>query len=134
MKRGKRAPVKFNAGTATIGGKTKYWRSGWEKKYARYLEWMKKHGHIADWDFECETFWFLTIKRGTRSYLPDFKVTLNNGEIEFHEVKGYMDAKSKTKIKRMAKYYPDVTLRIIGAEWFRANSKTMEKLIKDFNK
>lgn len=116
----------------TIGGKTKYWRSGWERKYAKYLEWLKKRKEISEWDFECETFWFLTIKRGTRSYLPDFKVTLNDGTIEYHEVKGYMDAKSKTKLKRMAKYYPEVIVKVIDGQWFKAN-KNLSLIIKGWN-
>ncbi len=120
------------AKTETIGGKKKYWRSKWERQYAKYLEWSKRRGDIKDWDFECETFWFLAIKRGTRSYLPDFKVTLNDDSIEFHEVKGYMDAKSKTKIKRMAKYYPKVVLKIIDGSWFKAH-KNMALIIKSWN-
>jgi hypothetical protein len=115
--------------TETIGNKTRYWRSGWERKYAKFLQWSKERGDIKDWDFECETFWFLNIKRGTRSYLPDFRVITKNGEVEFHEVKGYMDAKSKTKLKRMAKYYPEVKLKVIDKKWFTAN-KNLALIIK----
>lgn len=118
--------------TETIGGKKKYWRSGWERKYAKYLQWLKERKEIKDWDFECETFWFLAIKRGTRSYLPDFKVTNIDGSIEYHEVKGYMDAKSKTKIKRMAKYHPEITLKIINGEWFKRN-KNLALIVKDWH-
>lgn len=124
--------TKAKAQWATIGGKKKYWRSKWERQYAKYLQWSKRRGDIKDWDFECETFWFLEIKRGTRSYLPDFMVTLNDGTIEYHEVKGYMDPKSKTKIKRMAKYYPEITLKIIDAKWFKAN-KNLALIIKGWN-
>ena len=34
----------------------------------------------------------------------------------FHEVKGWMDQKSRTKIARMAKYYPQVKLLVIDKE------------------
>jgi hypothetical protein len=34
------------------------------------------------------------------------------------EVKGYMDAKSNTKLKRFRKYYPSEPIRIVGKEWF----------------
>ena len=32
-----------------------------------------------------------------------------------------MDPKSLTKLKRMAKYHPEVILRVIGRDWFKAN-------------
>ncbi len=53
-----------------------------------------------------------------RSYKPDFKAKFEHGTI-WYEVKGWMDPKSATKIKRMEKYYPNVDLRVIDKEWFR---------------
>lgn len=96
-----------------------FFRSSWEANYARFLEWQKQRGLIAEWEYEPETFWFEKIRRGVRSFLPDFRVTENNGARHFVEVKGWMDAKSKTKLKRMAKYYPDVDLRLIDAKAYR---------------
>ena len=81
---------------------------------------MKIHGHIREWEHEPKTFWFEGIKRGCVSYLPDFRVTKNNGEEEYHEVKGWMDDRSKTKIARMAKYFPDVKLIVIEKHWFKS--------------
>lgn len=104
-------------------GRHNYMRSVWEYNYACYLDFLQEHNEIADWEYEPDTFWFEKIKRGVRSYLPDFKVYLNNGKIEYHEVKGYMDSKSKTKIKRMAKYYPDITLIIIGKKQYKEIAK-----------
>src|SRR5687768_3513242 len=95
-----------SASWRVIGGIRKYFRSRWEANYARYLEWLKTNGEIVSWTHEPKTFWFEKIKRGTRSYLPDFCVIEKNGKEVYYEVKGYMDSKSKTKIKRMAKYYP----------------------------
>jgi len=69
---------------------------------------------MVKWEFEPMTFWFMKIKRGIRSYLPDFKVWPQGSPYYYVEVKGYMDAKSKTKIKRMAKYYPRIDLRVVG--------------------
>lgn len=108
-------------GWREIGGKRVYFRSGWEMKYAYYLEWQKKFRIIKDWEHEPKTFWFEGIKRGCVTYLPDFKVTFLDGTHEWIEVKGYMDAKSKTKIKRFAKYYPQERLRIVDAAWFAKN-------------
>ena len=102
-----------NSGWYKIKNRKYYFRSGWEVNYARYLEFLKDKKEIKKWEYEVDIFWFNEIKRGVRSYKPDFKIYKNNGEIEYHEVKGYMDAKSKTKIKRMAIYYPDIKLIII---------------------
>lgn len=102
-----------------IGGKRKYFRSNWEANYARYLEWLKGLGHIKDWEHEPKTFWFEGVKRGSVSYLPDFRVIENNGSEVFHEVKGWMDDRSKTKIARMKRYYPDVVLVVIDSKAYR---------------
>ena len=115
-----------------IGGRRIYARSRWEANYARYLEWLKVNGQIKEWEHEPETFWFVGIRRGCCSYLPDFKVTENNGTVGFHEVKGWFDARSKTKIKRMAKYHPTVSLRIIAAPWFKENSRKLSGIIPNW--
>lgn len=106
-------PVKFKQGWATVGGRRHYFRSGWEVDYACYLEILKKHKKIKEWNYECKTFWFESIKRGTRSYLPDFLITENDGSEYFVEVKGWENPKSKTKLKRLRKYYPDVKLLMV---------------------
>lgn len=115
-----------------IGDKKCYFRSKWEANYARYLDFMVRKGQLKGWQHEPKTFWFEAIKRGVRSYLPDFCVFLNDGTHEWHEVKGYMDAKSKTKIARFAKYYPKENLKVISAIWFQNNNSTMRSLIIDW--
>ena len=117
---------------AEIGGKCNFYRSRWEYRFALYLEFMKKHEHIQDWEHEPETFWFEGIKRGTNNYKPDFKVTFPSNAVQFFEVKGYMDAKSKTKIKRMAKYHPNIVLRIIDKTWFKDNAATLKKILPNW--
>ena len=115
---------------AEIGGKRCFYRSRWEYRYALYLELMKKNGYITEWEHEPTTFWFDKIKRGTNNYKPDFRVTFPSGTTEYFEVKGYMDQKSRTKIKRMAKYHPDVVLRVIDKKWFSTNGKTLKNILK----
>ena len=115
-----------------IGDRKIYARSRWEANYARYLEWLKVNGQIKEWEHEPETFWFEGIRRGCVSYLPDFRVTENNGAVAFHEVKGWFDARSKTKIKRMAKYHPTVSLRIIAAPWFKENGRKLSGIIPNW--
>ena len=96
-----------------------YFRSSWEANYARYLNWLVARGAILSWAYEPQTFWFEAIKRGTRSYTPDFRVDNTDGTYEWHEVKGWMDQKSVTRLTRMAKYYPEERIEVIGVEWFR---------------
>jgi hypothetical protein len=93
---------------------------------------MKKYGHIVDYSYEPETFWFDGIRRGTNNYKPDFSVQFPSGNTEYFEVKGYETAKDRTKYKRMAKYHPNVVLRIINKDWFSKNSPMLKKVIKDW--
>ena len=112
-----------NAGWRIIGDTHNYYRSTWEANYARWLEWNCKKGLIRSWDHEFKTFWFENIKRGVRSYLPDFFVIYPDDTCEYHEVKGYMDAKSATKLKRMAKYYPRVKVVLIDSKCYQSIAK-----------
>lgn len=132
-KHGRIAPMQergtWKAGWREIGSTRKYYRSRWEANYARYLQWLKENGQLLDWQHEPETFWFEEIKRGVRSYLPDFKVTENNGAVVYHEVKGWMDDRSRTIIKRMAKYHPAVKLIVIDAKQYRALQKQLHRLV-----
>jgi len=91
-----------------------FFRSAWEANYARYLNLLLRQGRIVGWAYEPETFWFEAVRRGSRSYTPDFRVDRGGGAQPYYvEVKGWMDARSKTKIKRMAKYHPTVELRVV---------------------
>jgi hypothetical protein len=106
-------------GWREVGTKRIYLKSEWEAKYALHLEKLKQLKGIKEWEYEPKTFWFESIKRGVRSYKPDFLVTYLDGSHEWIEVKGYLDAKSQTKIKRFRKYYPNETLRVIDKMWFQ---------------
>ena len=116
-----------------VGDKKIFARSKWEYRYAMYLQILKENNDIKDWSHEPTTFWFEGIKRGVVSYKPDFLVTHNNGAEEYVEVKGFMDAKSKTKINRMRIYHPQVKLRLIGADWFKQNNKALKVLIREWD-
>jgi hypothetical protein len=95
-----------------------YFRSSWEANWARYLNWLVSIGDVREWSYESETYTFHAIKRGSRHYTPDFVVTNKDGSVERHEVKGYMDQRSETKLKRMAKYYPDVKIILIDKAYY----------------
>lgn len=113
-----------------INGTTMYFRSKWEANYALYLDWLIDHKQIYKWEFEPDTFMFENIKLGTRSYTPDFKVYTDEDSYEYHEVKGYMDSKSKTKLKRFKKYYPEHKLVLIDKTVYNELKKQVGKLCK----
>ena len=106
-----------------------YFQSSWEANYARYLNFLVSTGEIEGWEYEPDLFVFGEIKRGARSYLPDFKVYHVDGRIEYYEVKGRMFPKSKLKFKYMAKYYPDVKEKLIDRDAYRAIKQRMSSVI-----
>jgi hypothetical protein len=126
-----RIKTTWKSGWREIGGKNKYFRSRWEANYARYLQFLKEQQQIIDWEHEPEMFWF-TINSKEVSYLPDFRVTMNDNSIEYHEVKGWMDERSKLKIEGMKTSNPDKKLLVIQGDWFGKNNKIFADKIKDW--
>lgn len=107
----------------------RYFRSAWEANYARYLNFLIKNKKIVRWEYEVDVFEF-PIKRGSRSYLPDFKVWVTEDTYEYHEVKGYMDQRSATKIKRMGKYHPEIKLLVVDGPIYKGISESVSSLIQ----
>lgn len=128
----KNSKVGCHAGWREIDGEKYYFRSRWEANYGKYLAFLKQQKQIANWEHEPKTFWFEEIKRGVRSYLPDFQVFENDGTWHWIEVKGYYDSKSLTKIKRFRKYYPEEELRLVDKNWFSKNSKKLSLAVKNW--
>lgn len=114
------------SGRVTVGGQECYFRSAWEYNYACYLEWIRTKGLIASWEHEPQKFNFRDkYKSGEGSYWPDFKVNNLNGTYEWHEVKGWLNPKSKQKIVRFHKQFPDEPQTIIiSGDWFKRNYNT----------
>lgn len=113
----------------TADGRRFYLRSTWELKYAKYLDFLKGKSLIKDWTYEPETFWFEGIRRGTNNYKPDFRTEMNDGTVIYVEVKGFWDKKSLTKMKRMAKYHPEVQIKKVDKEWFSKMNPKMKGVI-----
>jgi hypothetical protein len=108
----------------------RYFRSSWEANYARYLNFLVKNNSIHKWDYEVDTFWFNEIKRGTRTYTPDFKIWEHlDSEPYYIEIKGWMDKKSQTKLKRMQKYYPAIKVVLIQKKEYDSIKKSVKPLI-----
>lgn len=73
-----------------------------ERAYAEHLELLKQAGEITWYGFEA-----IKLRLGKNTfYTPDFAVRLNNGELEFHEVKGFWRDDARVKIKNAAYLYP----------------------------
>lgn len=119
----------WKAAWREVGGQRCFFRSRWEANYARYLEWLRTLGQIESWEHEPQTFWFDGIKRGCVSYLPDFKVVNKGGAVQWHEVKGWMDARSKTVIARMAKYHPREILVVVKEKQYMEIKRKVSSLI-----
>jgi len=116
-------------GFRKIGGREIFFRSRWEANIARYLQFLKECKELEDWRYEEKEFTFEAIKRGTRTYKPDFTVIWKDGFTEYWEVKGWMDSKSATKLKRMAKYFPDVHIRVVDDDAYRGIKDTAKGLV-----
>lgn len=118
------------AGRRRVDLDNRYFRSSWEANYARYLNFLIAHKDIFKWEYEPDTFYFEKIKRGSRSYTPDFKIWRTEGaEPHYEEIKGWFDPRSKTKMKRMAKYYPDVKVVLIDQGAYYAIAKSVRAFI-----
>lgn len=127
MGRAPRAALAEGRRREDLGGA--YFRSMWEANWARYLRWLVEIGEIVSWSYEPETFEFPGIKRGTRFYTPDFRVVNRDGSVEYHEIKGWMDPESATKLRRMARYHPDVRIHVVDEEAYRAVARKVKRLI-----
>ncbi len=79
--------------------------SRYEANYARYLN----HMGIV-WERCAKTFDFAGVTRGAVCYKPDFYLPETD---EYIEIKGWEQSSDRTKWKRMAKYHPDVKLRVV---------------------
>jgi len=107
-------------------------RSRWEANYARYLKWLEERGEIAAWEYEPLTFHFEGVKRGPYTYKPDFKVVEKDGVVAFHEVKGWMDSKSRGKLKRFAKFYPHHKLVVIDQKTYKEIERSVSSVIQNW--
>jgi hypothetical protein len=124
----------FSGAHIEIGGQRFYSKSQWERNYSRYLQFLKERGEIKDWKYEPKTFWFEGIKRGTCSYKPDFRITQNDDSENWVEIKGWMQAKDRTKLKRMKLYFPEVRIFLVDGTWFKKNEKWCIANIPDWEK
>lgn len=109
----------WKAAWRDVGAQRCYFRSRWEANYARHLEALREAGHVIAWEHEPRAFAFAGLESGPVSYLPDFRVVLASGQTEWHEVKGWMDDRSRQAIALMAQQYPAERLVVIDGKQYR---------------
>lgn len=103
-----------------------FFRSSWEANIARYYNFIG-----VKWEFEPKTFIFHNITRGSVSYTPDFYLP---EEDKWVEVKGWMDGKSKTKLKRFKEQYPEEynKLQLITEKEYKEIKRKVSSYIKNW--
>lgn len=86
-----------------------------EEAYAQHLEMEKSAGKILWYKFEGLKF---RLADNT-FYTPDFAVMSADGQLEAHEVKGFMMDDANVKIKVAASMYPIKFILVIkkGKQW-----------------
>jgi hypothetical protein len=101
--------------TAEFNGRTYYFRSKLEYRWAIYLQVLKKQGHIKSWDYETLLFDFqgYGYTTGPFMYRPDFIVAENDGTVVIQECKGYHDAQTNSKLRRAAQHYPQYEYELV---------------------
>lgn len=112
-----------------VGEQRCFFRLAWEANFARYLQFLKDHGRIREWEHEPQRFDF-PERAGNNSYLPDFRVTNNDDFHEWFEVKGHLTAGGRIKMKRFLKYFPAEKLTQVDAEQYRAIDRECRNLIE----
>lgn len=98
-------------------------RSSWEANIARYLRYIGQ-----EYEYEPDIFYFPGVKNGAVNYKPDFKI----GENHYIEVKGNMTSRDRTKLKRMAKFYPHVRIDVIDKNAYKEIEKQYGHLIPNW--
>jgi hypothetical protein len=87
-----------------------------ETAYAALLEVRRAAGEVAWFAYEG-----IKLKLAPATFLtPDFIVMLTGGEIELHEVKGFMEDDAAVKLKVAATLFPfplKVVTRGRGGQW-----------------
>ena len=107
----------------TIGGQTCHFRSQFELKWAKYLQFLVNSKLIEAWKYESRTFYFTGYKTGKMNYLPDFKVIENDGTVVWQECKGAHDGPMNTRFKRMAEQYPDEIMDLVSWKFEKRNAQ-----------
>jgi hypothetical protein len=111
-------------------------RSATEANFARILQY-----HNIDWKYEERAFTFDGYKTKPHVYIMDFEILKEAKKnkkdvaegltIGFYEIKGYMDARSRNKLRRLKKCYPEefkTTCVVLYSKYKKKDIEFCEKL------
>lgn len=115
------------AGWAEIGGQRCYFRSKFERRHAEFLELQIGAGLIREWQHEPRTFHFPGRLQAPVSYKPDFRVVWFSGVEEWHEVKGAWTRKDVSKLRLLARHYPEIVVATVGAKLTDKDKAAIER-------
>ena len=120
-------------GNYAVGDKEIYFRSKWEANYALYLQWLKDLKEIKDWQYEPYPRYDFIVWENKKprvlglGYLPDFKVINNDDSFYLVELKGRKQGMQK--LKRMAKYYPEIKIELVTQKEYMHLHKKLSKML-----
>lgn len=77
-------------------------KSSYEAQVAKYLDELG-----VKWEYEPEKYPY-TLP--VCYYEPDFKITWNDGTVEYMEAKGFFEPQDRTKMKVIREQYPDMNI------------------------
>lgn len=87
-----------------------------EHKWAKYLDLLQKSGHVAEWQYEPETFHFKKRHRHEGIYTPDFKVVEIVRKVsvtKYHEVKVSLRPHDVYRFRQMHLDHPNIFLVLV---------------------
>lgn len=102
-----------------------YFRSTWEANFARVLKLMK-----VDYEFEPKIFWLKRNDGSEISYTPDFYLPKTD---EYIEVKGYWMDDAKEKFELFKEQYPEIKIKVIDSNNYKAYENRFKDQIKECN-
>lgn len=114
------APTAGRSRKARYTPRKKGERNKLEARYEAHLEALKLAGEICEYAFEPEKF-RLANEGDACFFTPDFRVLLNDGTVEFHDTKGFMEEDALLKIKWFVQQhpYPLVVAKWAKGEWIK---------------
>lgn len=91
---------------------------------AAQLEMLRQKRMLKKFEYEPEKW---TYQHKPQTYTPDFRITLNDGTVDFYEAKGKMTNETRKKIVSVQRCNPDKSFKMIferPTNKIRAGSKT----------
>lgn len=93
-----------------------HFKSQAERRWADYLEILKKLDAIVKWEYEPETFECGSKYRKERIYTPDFRITEKMGSHiyqVYHEVKVALQQKDISRFKWLKSSHSEITIVLV---------------------